>query len=271
MQKFNYHTHTKFSDGSDMPETYIEKAINLGLTSIGFSDHAPIKGYPTNWNMKIENLDSYFIKLEELKHKYKEDIEVLIGLEIDYIPNLISPKSAYLQKHNLDFTIGSVHFLNKFKDGSYWDFEGSKKEIKKGITEIFNNDIELLVRTFYQSVRDMVITSPPTIIGHLDRIKAINKGEIYFTEKESWYIEEIEKTLDIIAQTNCIVEINTKGMYRKGDKEAYPSNWILEKVYKKGIPIHFGADAHSPKYLIQNFDEVETIVKNIGFDTVTGL
>lgn len=218
--------------------------------------------------MKIGYLDSYFRKLNQLKEDYKDEIEVLIGLEIDYIPGLTSPKSMYLQKRNLDFTIGSVHFNGQFKNGRYWDFEDNKKEISKGVSEIFNNDIELLVRTYYQNIRDMITKFPPTIIGHLDRIKNINRGEIYFTEKENWYIEEIEKTLETITNTDCILEINSKGMYRKGDKEPYPSNWIIQKAFEKNIPIHFSSDAHNSKYLVQKFDELEKIVQKIGYQTV---
>jgi len=266
MQNFNYHTHTRFSDGSDMPEVYIEKAIELGLESIGFSDHAPIKGYPTNWNMKLEDLEVYFIKLNQLKEKYKDQIEVLIGLEIDYIPNLISPKSDYLQNSSLDYVIGSVHFLGQFTDGKYWDFEGSRKDVEKALIEIFDNDIEKMVRKYYQHIREMVQLSKPTIIGHLDRIKVINRHKVYFIEKEIWYQEEIEKTLAVIAKTACVLELNTKGMYHKGDTEPYPSNWIVEKALEKNIPIHFAADAHHPKYLTQNFDTLDVIVKKMGFN-----
>ena len=42
MKKSNFHTHTKFCDGSDKPETYIIEAIKLGFDSLGFSGHAPI-------------------------------------------------------------------------------------------------------------------------------------------------------------------------------------------------------------------------------------
>ncbi len=271
MQQFNYHTHTQFSDGSDMPEVYILKALEMGLKSIGFSDHAPIKGYPTDWNMKLPNLEVYYEALNYLKEKYKDQIEVLIGLEIDYVPNLISPNSEYLKTENLDFVIGSVHFLGKLNNGKHWDFEGNSKNVEKGLTEVFDNDIEKMIRKYYQNIREMVNLSRPTIIGHLDRIKAINRHKIYFTEKETWYQEEIEKTLTVIAETDCILELNTKGMYRRGDKEPYPSNWIIKQAFEKNISIHFSADAHHPKYIIQQFDTLERIVQKIGYNSVKKL
>ncbi len=271
MQQFNYHVHTYFSDGSDEPEAYIIKALEIGLKSIGFSDHAPIKGYPTNWNMDLNNLDAYYNDLNYLKEKYKNQIEVLVGLEIDYVPNLVSPNSNYLKIENLDFVIGSVHFLGKLNDGTYWDFEGNIKNIEKGLKEVFDNDIEKMIRKYYQSIREMVNLSKPTIIGHLDRIKVINNLKIFFTEKESWYKEEIENTLNIISSTDCILELNSKGMYRKKDEEPYPSNWIIEQAFDKKIPIHFSADAHHPKYMVQKFDVLEKIVQKIGYNSVKKL
>ena len=117
-QNFSYHTHTVYSDGAKSPEEMILKAIDLGLDSIGISDHAPIKGDPTNWNMKEDDLAQYFIDLKLLKEKYKDKIDVLLGLEIDYIPNIISAQSDYLQANLFDYHIGSVHFVGNLNDGT---------------------------------------------------------------------------------------------------------------------------------------------------------
>ena len=40
MIRSNYHTHTVFSDGANTPEEMVLAAIDLGLESIGFSDHS---------------------------------------------------------------------------------------------------------------------------------------------------------------------------------------------------------------------------------------
>ena len=38
MQKHNFHTHTIYSDGHDSIRDMIEKAIECGFTSLGFSE-----------------------------------------------------------------------------------------------------------------------------------------------------------------------------------------------------------------------------------------
>ena len=266
-QNFSYHTHTFYSDGAKSPEEMILKAIDLGLDSIGISDHAPIKEDPTHWNMKEEDLLQYFVDLKVLKEKYKDKIDVLLGLEIDYIPNIISAQSDYLQAKLFDYHIGSVHFVGNLDDGTLWDFEGTKTQIAKGLSEIFDNDVKKMVQQYYLLIREMIEISKPNIVGHLDRIKIINRIYDYFDEQADWYQYEIEETLNLIAAKGCIMEINTKGMYRKGDKEPYPSLWIIEKAKSKKIPMHIAADAHHPKYLIERFDDIFRLI-NIDISSI---
>ena len=40
MQRCNFHTHTKYSDGTDTPQEMIEAAIGFGFKALGFSDHS---------------------------------------------------------------------------------------------------------------------------------------------------------------------------------------------------------------------------------------
>ena len=38
MQRCNFHTHTKYSDGTDTPQEMIEAAIGFGFKALGFSE-----------------------------------------------------------------------------------------------------------------------------------------------------------------------------------------------------------------------------------------
>lgn len=269
MQLVNYHTHTLFSDGNAAPEKYIEAAIKGGLEAIGFSDHAPIPGHPSNWNMPLIKLDEYFDNILALKHKYAYHIDVLLSLEIDYIPEIIDPHSEFLRPYLLDYTIGSVHYLGQLDSGELFGFEVSKEKLKTGLEQVFDNNVRTMIEMYYRHIREMVELYTPTIIGHLDRIKVVNKHLNLFSEKEDWYISEVEKTLDVIAKTEAIVEINTKGMYTLGDVEAYPSNWILSLARQRNIPVHFAADAHRPDKLTGGFEKAGKLMKNAGYTKVT--
>ena len=98
----NLHTHTTYSDGKNSLEEYINKAIELGFESIGFSEHAQC-GYDIDCKeLARDEQISYFNILDSLNNKY-ENIEIFKGLELDAL------NGEY--RGTPDYTIGSVHCL----------------------------------------------------------------------------------------------------------------------------------------------------------------
>ena len=56
----------------------------------------------------------------------------------------------------------------------------------------------------------------------------------YFSEDEEWYEDLVWKTLkNIASETNCIVEVNTRGLYKKRAETFFPSPRILEQVFHR--------------------------------------
>ena len=114
----------------------------------------------------------------------------------------------------------------------------------------------------------MIITQKPDIIGHLDKIKMNNKNR-FFSEDEKWYKDLVKETLKYIHQNSKsgipIVEVNTRGIYKKKTQSLFPSIDILEQCYLLKIPITLNSDAHKPDELTNYFKETIQILKNIGF------
>ena len=265
-QTANYHTHTIFSDGRAHPELYIKNAMVLGHTAIGFSDHAPIPGHPTRWNMPADRLEEYFQTLTQLREQYEDHIQIKTALEIDYIEGVISPSSVLFLDARLDYTIGSVHFLKGGPEGDqWWDYESSPDQIEAGIRTLFDNDIKAIIRQYYRNMRAMIRGHCPDILAHFDRIKVINQRHIFFDEMASWYQNEVVHTLEELAATDAILEVNTKGMYARGDREPYPSGWILQKAGAMDIPVHLAADAHSPENLAGAFTVALQQIEQAGY------
>ena len=105
----NYHTHTwrcRHADGTE--REYVEAAIEAGLKILGFSDHTPQVypgGYVCPVKMLPEELEGYVDTVLDLKREYKSDIEIHLGLEVEYLYTLWEPllrllKSAdYLRQY----------------------------------------------------------------------------------------------------------------------------------------------------------------------------
>jgi len=261
---YNYHTHTQFCDGSAEPELYIFSAIEQGMKVLGFSAHAPVS-FENTWSLKTGDISNYCKRIQELKKQYCDKIIILNGLEIDYIPDITTSFAEFIKNCNLDFTVGSVHLVKSILSNELWFIDGPEKNYTTGLSNIFNNEIETAVGAYFKQIQEMVFTQHPDIIGHVDKIKMNNKKR-FFNEDEKWYIRLVDDTLKVIAQHNCIVELNTRGVYTGKSDTFFPSTFILEKCFMLKIPIMINSDAHKPEQLTLKYKEAVGLLKDIGFE-----
>jgi histidinol-phosphatase (PHP family) len=114
----------------------------------------------------------------------------------------------------------------------------------------------------------MIVTACPTVIGHLDKMKIQNPDNKFFSEQETWYQEQVEKTIQTIKDSGAIVEVNTRGIYQKKSATTYPSPWILELLQQENIPITISSDAHHADDLVNQFESTATLLQRIGFKKI---
>ena len=245
----NYHIHTIFSDGKAEAESFIIKAIEMGMGEIGFSDHSPVP-CESNWNMPEDRYDEYVERISVLRKKYADSIRVLIGIEVDYAEKI----TDYCRYKKLDYTIGSVHYFTD-KAGKIWNFDSTSGEYNEILNTVFNGSAREMVYEYYRLVRQMIGVLKPDIIGHLDIIKKFNRGNVFFNEGEDWYKDMVRETLTVIKKSGGLVEINTRGLYKGHCDESYPSAWIINECKKLNIPMILSADAHRPEELSLKFPE----------------
>lgn len=263
----NFHSHCHYCDGTDRPENYLQEAVRQRVKVYGFSSHAPLPFAPA-WAMKYSNVARYLEEIQHLKHKFEDLLEVYTGLEIDYIPNLSSPNSDYIKTLHLDYAIGSVHYVDRFPDGTPWEIDGTTKLFKAGLKAIFKDNIKKAIKRYYELIREMVENHTPDIIGHLDKIKIHNLKKDFFLEDEKWYRREVEKTLLSIAKSGSILEVNVRGLYKNKPLETYPSLWILAQARELNIPIMINSDCHHPLEITRLFVETAEALLRIGYTEV---
>ena len=264
MNYSNYHTHTLYCDGKDTPEAFIEEAIRKGMSAIGFSSHAPLP-YDNGYSIKENRLGEYCNEISQLKEKYKGRINIYLALEIDYIPGISDDFKRLKDRLSLDYTIGAIHLVKNKNTGELWFIDGPEINYTIGLTNIFKNNIRLAVETYFAQLNEMISTQKPTIVGHFDKIKMNNKGR-FFSEEEKWYKDLVKETINCIKNAGCIVEVNTRGIYKKRSNSLYPSIFALKEIYKMNIPVTISSDAHKPDELTSYFPETISILKDIGFN-----
>ena len=112
--RIDLHNHTPLCQhATGTPEEYIQKAIALGIDVYGFSCHAPM-AFDTKYRMSLAQLPEYFETLQSLRQSYKTRIDIRIGLEVDFIKGKENLIESQVRNAQVDYLIGSVHFLNNW-------------------------------------------------------------------------------------------------------------------------------------------------------------
>ena len=260
----NYHIHSIYCDGQDDPEEIVLEAIQRGFKSIGFSSHCPMP-VENNYSMKYEKLAQYCQEIRMLKSKYSKLIQIYLGLEVDFIENVISPASPIVLFQQLDFTIGTVHFLWGKDGNKVYQLNTNTDAFLKAVKEGFHSNPASLIRTYFSSIRRMVETSKPTMVGCLDLLKMHNNGYMVFDIDTEFYQSEVESTLIVIKANNSILEVNTRGFYKGTSTEFSPSEKILRKALELNIPITVNTDAHNKNEIDSALTNAYEYLLEIGF------
>ncbi len=229
MINFNFHLHSRFSDGSSEPEEFVIKAIDLGFSSLGFTEHSPLP-FENPFSLKSENIGNYIDIIDQLKSKYSGKIKLYRALEMDYIHGISEDFGYWKKQCKTDYLIGSVHLVKPPNDTGLWFTDGPKYEAyDKGLNKFFGGDIKKAVKTYYHQMNEMISTQKFDIVGHIDKIKMHNKGR-YFIEDEAWYQKLVDECLELIYEKDLIVEVNTRGIYKKRFPGLFPDGITLKKV-----------------------------------------
>jgi len=83
--RYDFHTHTIFSDGELLPSELVRRAALLNHAALAITDH----GDASNYRDLIESIT---LVREELKRYW--DIRVIVGIELTHIPPKSIPKMA---------------------------------------------------------------------------------------------------------------------------------------------------------------------------------
>jgi len=268
MQNFNLHTHSIYSDGKSQPREIVEEAVRQGLTTLGFSEHSPLP-FDNNFSVKEADMPRYVAEIAQLKAEFKGKIDIYRGLEADYLTGVSEPFAVTKEKYHLDYLIGGVHLVGQSANpNEIWFIDGPKWEVyDEGLQKFFDGDIRRAVRRFFEQSNEMIENEPFDIIAHFDKIKMHNRDR-YFHEDEPWYRKLALETLDLIREKGLIMEINTRGIYKKRYNGFYPSPWLMEEACKMHIPAIISADAHHFSEITLEFSAAEEALKKAGYRSV---
>lgn len=254
MIKTNWHTHTSrcgHAVGTD--EEYVQAAIRAGLRTLGFSDHAPYREpYPSE-RMDYEQLDEYRSSVLALKEKYKGQIDIHLGMEVECYQSEWQDLAAY--RKETEYCILGQHQLTFNGISSYGLYTPDE------------------LRTYVDQIEYACAHGLCDYIAHPDvcmwSYPRLDEGVRYAAQR----IAEISARYDVPLEINCGSGVRT------GEKEyddciryPYPVRIFFEEAAKHNCRTLLGLDIHDPKlfftdeYVNRALSVVEGLYLNIVYD-----
>lgn len=241
----DFHSHVSRTSARQM----IEAARDKGITIFGLSEHdfqmSEIR--PTLSHLPQEGA---FMRLadyiESVQSAARErDMDVRLGMEVDFIPDKNEAIHAFLKDQPWDFLIGSVHEIDGVmfeNDDVTWTpetgqacwlryYELLRAAVRSGYFSLVSHPVRLYSRNHY---------IPPTLDEELDQLAAE------------------------AAQYNVALEIN--GF----DTLTYPEMVLrlARACAAHQTPISVGSDAHRPPEIARAHEQTAALLREVGITTI---
>ncbi len=233
-------------------ERYVERAIQSGLTELGFSDHLFMYWLPhdrrdAELGMAEWEHDFYIEDVERCRSRYARDIRIRLATEADFIPGHERELERILRGYDWDYVIGSVHFMGEwgFDDGRY-------------LAEFERHGVDALYAQYFGLVGASAETGLFDTIGHSDLIKKF--GHRAAGDLRGAYAGLAAR----FAGAGVCVEVNTSGL-RKPVGEMYPHPDLLRAYFEAGVPVTFGSDAHAPGEVAADLAAACGLMREVGY------
>lgn len=254
--KADTHIHTNYSTDSTTPvQQQIEKASSMGMEQLCITDHMDYDFPKDEYLSTTEQAPFCFDWKDYVKtlETCKKDapLQLFLGVEcgLQATSSVVKKNQALVSDKSLDYVIGSLHLIDK-KDPYYPSFW----EKQNPDTCIFRY-FELLYENI-QAFHDF------DSLGHLDYIVRYAPYNFQYTPKK--YQDILEAILSFIIRKDIALEVNTSGL-KAENGNTNPHLAILQQyVSLGGELITIGSDAHTPEYLGFRFDDMSTLLRQIG-------
>lgn len=245
----DHHTHTRRC-GHAVGEAWevVEAGLAAGLDAIAITEHVPMFWLPEACRdpelaMPLAELPAYVEEVLDLKVRYRDRIEVWLGIEADFIPGQEDALTTLLAPYPFDLILGSVHWLGDWLadgPGSLARFERGPEEVER----IWDEYASAVIQAAGSNLFD--------VLTHVDLPKKFGyRPRVPFSGRQA-------EVVAAVAAAGCAVEFSSGGL-RKPVQEAYPAPDLLRDLMAAGVPIVLSSDAHAPAEVGYRFDELEKL------------
>jgi len=209
-------------------EDYVISAIRGGFDEIGFSDHTPWKydsDFVAHMRMKLDMFPDYKQSILALKEKYRGQISIKLGLEVEYYPKYMDWLREFVKQEQLDYIIFGNHYYQTDEKRVYFGTACARSEYLEIYGEECINGMKTGLYS-YLCHPELFMRAYPHFDEHCEQI--------------SYRICETAKQMDIPLEYNLagLMYNMTNGI------EQYPHHRFWEIAKQVGNRAIIGVDAH---------------------------
>ncbi|MCQ2965822.1 MAG: histidinol-phosphatase [Alphaproteobacteria bacterium] len=240
MIPYNFHTHTprcQHAYGSE--REYIEKAISVGMKTLGFSDHCPVpfkNGYVSKMRMTMDEAPEYVETIRKLAEEYASQIKILVGFEMEYFPQYFEEQIKFFDSLGIDYLILGQHFLYDEAPSAYTGNPTSNPQDLKDYVKIVTTGMK---------------TGKFKYLCHPDVLN--------FTGDQNLFLEEMYHVCVCAKQLNIPLEVN--GLGTDGHRN-YPNPAFWNLAQSVGNTAIVGMDVHKTELMTNQavYDKCQNLI-----------
>ncbi|KAH7053071.1 histidinol-phosphatase [Macrophomina phaseolina] len=280
---FSHHSHSgQFcAHAKGTLEEMIQAAIAKGFHTFALTEHIPrdnedlypeevrisivpnkAREYTTNSAGLTQLFDDYYREAVRLRNKYRSQIQILIGMETEWIrePQSRAWIEQLQRQYRFDLFIGSVHHMHTVPI----DFDAAtyaEARARAGGTD------ERLFEDYFDAQLAMLQALRPPIVGHFDLVRLLSDEPNRKLRQWAGVWRRIQRNLEFTAAYGGLLELNTAGL-RKGLLEPYPTSEICEAFLRLGGRFTLSDDSHQVEHVATNYARLPEFLERVGIREV---
>lgn len=253
------HSHTDYSKhATGTVDELVRASIAAGVKILTITDHAP---FPLDSNNRLleSELDRYFADIDRAQQMYRGQIKILRGLEFDYMSGSDAYNRELLARHELDFAIGSIHYVEV----------PGKPTVK--VWELPRLAAEAFLDRYFANLEGLVACGLFDAVGHADTLL---RGL-----PEDVFQRRFEPLLAPLACSGIAFELNASGLRKSslapltGQEVqglwSYPSQRLLPQLIAQDVPFTIGSDTHAPEDAGAGVAELMRVLRSLGLERIS--
>ena len=180
----------------------------------------------------ISQFDAFLDEAHRLKAHYAGWINLLVGLETEYItPSDLDKLSDLLQTAGprIEYTVGSVHHVNSIPID--FDHETFTKSLEtfSSFSVSDHDRMQAFLCSYFDAQYELMHRFRPEIIGHFDLCRLYNPS-LRFADYPA-ALDKIKRNIQFAASYGALFELNAAA-FRKGWDTAYPGEDLVKVRFK---------------------------------------